>query len=502
MVQTLDIAAIVATGRMVHQLDVSTHRLLATQFIARPQREVFDFFAHPDNLGRITPPGMRFEFLTEDRAMRSGLEIDYRLRPLLGIPVPWRTRIDAYDPPNGFSDVELRGPYRRWEHRHTFRAVEGGTLMTDEIVYEIPLGPLGDLANRLVVRSELRHIFAYRAEAISTALRSAGASTGMTIAVAGGSGFVGGGIASELHRRGHHVVVLSHRGESARGPLPGDVEIRSADITEPSSLEPALAGVNALVIALAFPNSPMESPSKGRTFEAVDAEGTERLVAAAIAAGVQRLVYISGAGAAPDAKRHWFRAKWRAEEAVRASGITYTIIRPTWIFGPRDVSLNRFLGFARRLPFVPLTNTGSQLLAPVFVDDAARLAADSLTDPAAADQVFELGGPETMTMREIVRRATRVAGMSRPILPGPTPLLKLAAWPLKFLPTPPLTPSAVDFINQPAIVDIEPLLRRMPRRLTPLEEGLATYIGLEDPGRTLKFDGPSGQAAAARSVAR
>ena len=89
-------------------------------------------------------------------------------------------------------------------------------------------------------------------------------------------------------------------------------------------------------------------------------------------------MYISGAGAAPDAKRHWFRAKWRAEtRRSAASGIPFTIIRPTWIYGPRDVSLNRFLGFARTLFAVPMTNTGRQLLAPVFIDDAARLAADS-----------------------------------------------------------------------------------------------------------------------------
>ena len=361
---------------------MSTHRLVATQVVPRPLPEVFDFFATPDNLARITPSAMGFEFLTEDRAMRSGLLIDYKLRPLPFLPVSWRTRIDAYDPPNGFEDVQLRGPYRRWEHRHAFQAVDDGTLVTDEIEYELPFGPLGDLVNRLVVRRELEHIFRYRAAVIATALQVPDArpdgAPPMTVAVAGGTGFVGGGIAAELHRRGHRVVVLSHRGESARGPLPDDIEIRRADVADAATLEPALAGVDALVIALAFPNSPMEAPRKGFTFEEVDARGTERLAAAARAAGVGRLVYISGAGAAPDADRHWFRAKWRAEEAIRESGITSTIIRPTWIYGPRDVSLNRFLAFARRLPVVPLTNTGGQSLAPVFIDDVGRLAADSL----------------------------------------------------------------------------------------------------------------------------
>ncbi len=464
---------------------MTDRRLIATQHIQRPMEEVFDFFAQPDNLGRITPGSMGFETRTEDRGMRDGLEIEYRIRPLLGIPMTWRSRIEAYDPPNGFRDVQLQGPYRRWVHDHTFESVDGGsgTLIRDDIRYAIPFGPLGDLVERFVVRPELRRIFEHRARIIAGVFAEASAPTGRTVAVAGGTGFVGGAIAAELHRRGDRVVVISHRGEAARGGLPDTVEIRLGDVATGDGLGAALAGVDALVIALAFKNSPMESPRRGQTFEAVDAGGTERLVGAARSAGVGRLAYISGAGAAPDAPRHWFRAKWRAEEAVRGSGLTWTIIRPTWIYGPGDVSLNRFIGFARRLPVVPLTNAGGQRLAPVFVDDAARLAADSLTAEAAAGATFELGGPEVLTMRQIVATALRVAGLRRPILPGPTPLLKLAAWPLSKLPEPPLTPDAVDFINQPAVVDIGPLLERMPRRLTPMEDGLRMYLGRDVAGR-------------------
>ena len=178
----------------------------------------------------------------------------------------------------------------------------------------------------------------------------------------------------------------------------------------------------------------MESPARHQTFLEVDAVGTEHLVAAAREAGVGRVVYVSGAGAAPDAERHWFRAKWRAEEAIRGSGMTWTIVRPTWLYGPRDVSLNRFVGFARRLPAVPMTNFGNQLLAPAWVGDAAALVADALTDPAAEGQVLELGGPDTLPMREVIAAALRVAGLRRPILPGPALLLKLGSLPLTLLP--------------------------------------------------------------------
>ena len=469
---------------------MARHRLTASQVVNRPIDEVFAFFSRPENLARLTPAGFGFERLTDDLDMRAGLEIDYRIRPLFGIPMRWRSRIGTYDPPRSFSDVQLAGPYRRWEHRHTFTEVEGGTRIDDEVEYELPLGPLGALAHRAAVRGQLLEIFRHRGRTIEAIFATPQPNEQpLTVGVAGGTGFVGGGIAAELFRRGHRVVVLSHRGEEARGPLPDSVELRSVDVTTGEGLPTALEGLDALVIALAFRNSPIESPRRGRTFMEVDAGGTVRLADAARQVGVGRLVYISGAGAAADAKRHWFRAKWRAETAVRDSGIPFTIIRPTWIYGPRDVSLNRFLGFARTLFAVPLTNTGRQLLAPVFVDDAARLAADALVDDAAVHQVFELGGPETLSLRSIIGRALRIAGLRRPIVPGPTPLIKLGAAPLTLLPEPPLTPAAVDFINQPATVDIAPLLERMPRRLTPLDEALATYLSPDAGPASIAIDG-------------
>jgi len=464
---------------------MTRYSITASQIVPADIDRVWAFFSTPANLGRITPPAMDFRMTAPPTALAEGTLIDYRIRPLLGIPVSWRTRIEAWEPPYRFRDIQLKGPYRSWVHTHTFTPVPGGTLVEDHVEYELPLGPLGRLANRLMVRLQLENIFRYRRSAIEAIFRPVRADAATSaapgrVAVVGGTGFVGGAIARELHHRGRQVVVVSARGETARGQLPDEIEIRGADVRSGVGLVETLADVDEVVIALAFPGSPMEQPSKGRTFMDVDAGGTERVMAAAAAAGVRRAVYISGAGAAPDAKRHWFRAKWRAEEAVRGSGLTWTIIRPTWIYGPGDISLNRFLGFARVLPVVPMTSLGSQPLAPVFIDDAARLAADALEADAAANQVFELGGPEVMSMRQVIARSLRVAGIRRPILPAPSLLVWLAAWPLRYLPGPLLTPDAVHFINQPAVVDLEPLLAAMPRRLTPLEEGLASYLAPAD----------------------
>jgi NADH dehydrogenase len=299
------------------------------------------------------------------------------------------------------------------------------------------------------------------------------------ILVAGGTGFVGGGIVRELARRGKVVAVLSRDPARQAGRFPGlSVEYRKGDVTEPESLKTALAGIDTVISSQQFPNSPIENPGKGYTFEKVDAEGTENLAWAAKEAGAKRFVYLSGAGAAGDAERRWFQAKWRAETAVRESGMTYTIIRPSWVFGPEDVALNRFLGMSRFLPFVPLIgNASKQRLQPVFIDDVGRAVAESLENPAALNRVFEIGGPDVLTMREIVKMALEVAGRKRLLLASPKPLMKLVASIIQFAPGRPLTPDAVDFITMDALADSAELEQALGLKMTPLREALATYLG-------------------------
>jgi uncharacterized protein YbjT (DUF2867 family) len=297
------------------------------------------------------------------------------------------------------------------------------------------------------------------------------------ILVAGGTGFVGGGIVRELARRGKPVAVLTHSAALAKR-FPGlELEFREGDVTRSESLAAAMHGVESVVGCQQFPNSPIENPGEGYTFEKVDAEGTENLVRVAKAAGVKCYVYLSGAGAAPDGP-HWFRAKWRAETAVRESGLTYTILRPSWVYGPEDRSLNRFLSMSHFLPFVPLIgNARKQRMQPVFIDDVGRAVAGSLDNPAAANQVFELGGPEVMSMTEVVRTALHVVGRKRLLLSSPKPVMKLVASVLQFAPGRPLTPDAVDFITGDALGDSAAIERALGLRLTPLREGLAKYLG-------------------------
>ena len=138
----------------------------------------FDFFERPQNLARITPPWLGFRILTpEPIRMARGLTVDYTVR-VLGMRTHWRSLISEYDPPNSFRDVQVIGPYRLWDHRHRFWRDQGGTVIEDFVVYELPLGPLGRLLNRLAVRRQLDAIFDYRRAEIGQLL-GAGESAGM-----------------------------------------------------------------------------------------------------------------------------------------------------------------------------------------------------------------------------------------------------------------------------------------------------------------------------------
>lgn len=141
---------------------MKTYRLEREQWIDRPIEPVFEFFSQAENLGLITPPWMHFRMRTPGPIeMQEGTRIEYTIR-LAGVPLAWRTRIGEWEPGKGFVDVQERGPYASWSHRHEFRPQAGGVWMLDRVDYRLPLGPLGRLAHVLFVRATLSAIFDYR----------------------------------------------------------------------------------------------------------------------------------------------------------------------------------------------------------------------------------------------------------------------------------------------------------------------------------------------------
>lgn len=141
-----------------------TYELRAEQFLPISAQEAWSFFSAAENLAQITPPDMDFKILTDHDGTEiyEGMLIDYTVKPLFGIPVFWQTEISKLQKPAFFTDRQLRGPYKLWEHTHTFTPKPGGVLMEDVVRYQLPLGILGTIAHSLIVKRRLNQIFSYR----------------------------------------------------------------------------------------------------------------------------------------------------------------------------------------------------------------------------------------------------------------------------------------------------------------------------------------------------
>jgi uncharacterized protein YbjT (DUF2867 family) len=296
------------------------------------------------------------------------------------------------------------------------------------------------------------------------------------ILVAGGSGFIGSSVVKSLKREGQDVSVMTAHPARSRVKIEKlGARMVEGDVMVTASLGAAVRGSDVVVQVLTFPTWPVEKPRRGFTFEEFDRRGTERLVTAAASAGVKRYVYCSGVGIAPDSPEPWYRAKWFGEEAVRGAFMSHAIIRPSWVYGPGDIALNKFVAFHRWLPLVPVVGDGSQRLQPVFVDDVGEALARAAA-PDGPSGTYEIGGPEVMTMNQVLQTMMDVRGNRKPVVHFPRWMPRMAAWFLQVLPSPPLSPGAVDLATADAVADTGPLLDAFRLELTPLRAGLETYL--------------------------
>ena len=147
-----------------------THHLFREQLIDRSGEDVFGFFAQAANLELITPPWLGFSLVTpEPVAMGVGALIEYRLH-LHRFPLRWISRIEQWEPGHAFVDVQVKGPYRLWHHRHEFQPAGAGTLVRDHVTYALPFGALGEVAHAAFVERDLARIFAFRHQAVAKLL--------------------------------------------------------------------------------------------------------------------------------------------------------------------------------------------------------------------------------------------------------------------------------------------------------------------------------------------
>jgi uncharacterized protein YbjT (DUF2867 family) len=202
------------------------------------------------------------------------------------------------------------------------------------------------------------------------------------------------------------------------------LQLRRGDVTELATLEPALEGADAVVHLAAIPRD----WDGGATLRLVNTEGTRNILRAATDAGVRRFVHLGALGVSDDPELHYASSKAKAMALVRASGLDWTILSPSLLFGPRDGFFNILAGLVRISPgIVPMTGTGKARFQPLAIDDLARIVVMVLGDPSTTGNEYLLGGPRTWTYREILEEVLRGMGARRALLPMPVPLIRLVA---------------------------------------------------------------------------
>ena len=148
---------------------MSTFYFKTEQFLHVDIETAWDFFSSAKNLALITPPEMDFKILTnlDDKEIYEGMIIDYTVKPLLGIPLRWQTEIVRVNKPFSFTDRQVKGPYKLWEHTHTYIQQENGILMIDEVKYQLSFGVLDSLIDNIIIKNKIKNIFAFREEVLT-----------------------------------------------------------------------------------------------------------------------------------------------------------------------------------------------------------------------------------------------------------------------------------------------------------------------------------------------
>lgn len=289
--------------------------------------------------------------------------------------------------------------------------------------------------------------------------------------VTGGTGFVGRAVIPALRAEGHTVRCLVRRGSERDLRGLGAIERIEGDVVRREDLDSDMAGCEAVIHLVGIIR---EHPASGVTFERVHVQGTMNVVDAARVAGVRRYVHMSALGTRPGARARYHQTKWAAEEAVRSSGLAWTIIRPSIIYGPGDGFVTMLASMLRRFPLFPVIGTGRQRLQPIAVEQLAAGFARALQAPATEKQTYGAAGPDAVTMLELLDMIGAAMGRSRvrkvhvPV--GPVRALTQLLHPL---PAFPLTPDQLLMLEEDNTCDPGPFMAAFGLQPTPLAAGLA-----------------------------
>jgi NADH dehydrogenase len=276
-------------------------------------------------------------------------------------------------------------------------------------------------------------------------------SNGTLITIYGGSGFIGRHVVRALAKTGARMRVAVRRPDLAGHLQPlggvGQISAVQANVRFPDSLLAPARGADAVINLVGI-----LAPSGKQTFRSVQDEGARHVAEAAREAGAKALVHISAIGADANSPSAYARTKAAGEAAVKEVFPDAVILRPSVVFGPEDEFFNRFAALARISPVLPLVGGGKTHFQPVFAGDVAKAVIAALTGRAQAGAVYELGGPEVLTMKEVMERVLAYTMRKRWLITLPFPLAKLQGAILQLLPNPPLTLDQVWLLEKNNVV--------------------------------------------------
>jgi len=294
----------------------------------------------------------------------------------------------------------------------------------------------------------------------------------MKVFVTGSTGFVGNHVLNELLDKGHQVRALVRPGSEYKLKRPDEMELTSGTVEEPADLIQGMEGCDAIIhlvgIIRAFPR-------RGITFEKLHTEAAANVVAAAKETGVSRLLHMSALGAREDGPTPYLSTKYAAEELVRESGLDFTIIRPSLIFGRGGEAIKMFSDMVAKI-VVPIIGDGKYRFQPVSASTVAQGFEKALGLEDAHGKTLDVGGPDNVTFDEIMDTLARVKGktivkMHLPVFP-----LRMVSSALQHAPGYPLTTDQITMLLEGSTCDEKPFYELLDITPIPLEETLREAV--------------------------